>query len=87
MTATTAAGEGNPSPRLTALLKPTATHAPVALGGGRTWRVGAGAGVTLGCRGRGKPAPSIVWSRGGQTITSGQFTQLLPGGDLHLTGE
>ncbi|XP_063611247.1 cell adhesion molecule Dscam2-like, partial [Penaeus indicus] len=86
VTATTAAGEGNPSPRLTALLKPTATHAPVALGGGRTWRVGAGAGVTLGCRGRGKPAPSIVWSRGGQTITSGQFTQLLPGGDLHLTG-
>ncbi|KAG7154055.1 Down syndrome cell adhesion molecule-like protein 2-like 8, partial [Homarus americanus] len=85
VTATTVAGEGNPSPRLAALPSPIATHSPVAVGGGRTWRVGAGAGVTLGCRGLGSPAPTISWTRAGIAVSSGQLTQLLPGGDLHLT--
>ncbi|XP_071543682.1 uncharacterized protein [Panulirus ornatus] len=85
VTATTVAGEGNPSPRLTALPSPKPTHSPVAMGGGRTWRVGAGAGVTLGCRGLGTPSPTIGWTRAGAAVSSGHLTQLLPGGDLHLT--
>ncbi|XP_042226508.1 Down syndrome cell adhesion molecule-like protein Dscam2 isoform X2 [Homarus americanus] len=85
VTATTVAGEGSQSPRLTALPTPTPTHTPIAVGGGRSWRVGAGSGVTLGCRGLGSPPPTISWTKGSSTITSSQFTQLLPGGDLHLT--
>ncbi|XP_071532405.1 cell adhesion molecule Dscam2-like [Panulirus ornatus] len=84
VTATTVAGEGSQSPRLTALPTPTPTHAPIAVGGGRSWRVGVGSGVTLGCRGLGSPPPTISWKKAGATISSSQLTQLLPGGDLHL---
>ncbi|KAK8389761.1 hypothetical protein O3P69_009037 [Scylla paramamosain] len=86
VTATTVAGEGSQSPRLTAIPKPTPSFAPIAVGGaGRMWRVGVGSGVTLGCRGLGTPAPTVSWTKGGTTLTSGPLTQLLPGGDLHLT--
>ncbi|XP_050737483.1 cell adhesion molecule Dscam2-like isoform X2 [Eriocheir sinensis] len=85
VTATTVAGEGNQSPRITAIPNPKPSYTPVAVGGGRLWQVGVGAGVTLGCRGLGSPTPTISWTRGGVTVTSGQLTQLLPGGDLHLT--
>ncbi|KAK3861845.1 hypothetical protein Pcinc_032241 [Petrolisthes cinctipes] len=85
VTATTAAGEGNSSPRLTALPAPKPSYSPVAVGGGRVWQVGAGSGVTLGCRGLGSPPPSISWTQDGVVVRSGQLTQLLPGGDLHLT--
>ncbi|XP_042230764.1 Down syndrome cell adhesion molecule-like protein Dscam2 isoform X2 [Homarus americanus] len=86
VTATTVAGEGSQSPRLIAVPTPTPTHAPIAVGGGRSWWVGAGSGVTLGCRGLGSPLPTISWRKGSSnTITSSQHTQLLPGGDLHLT--
>lgn len=87
VTATTVAGEGNPSPRVTALPNPKPSYPPVAVGGGRIWHVGVGAGVTLGCRGLGSPTPTTSWTRGGVTVASGQLMQLLPGGDLHLTGE
>ncbi|XP_050737575.1 cell adhesion molecule Dscam2-like isoform X3 [Eriocheir sinensis] len=87
VTATTVAGEGTQSPRLTALPKATPSHAPIAVGGGgRVWRVGVGSGVTLGCRGLGSPSPTVSWTKGGSTLTSGPLMQLLPGGDLHLTG-
>ncbi|XP_042208394.1 Down syndrome cell adhesion molecule-like protein Dscam2 isoform X1 [Homarus americanus] len=85
VTATTVAGEGSQSPRLTALPTPTPTHAPFAVGGGRSWWVGAGSGVTLGCRGLGSPSPTLSWTKASATITNSQLTQLLPGGDLHLT--
>ncbi|XP_071543543.1 uncharacterized protein [Panulirus ornatus] len=85
VTATTLAGEGSQSPRLTAVPTPTPAHAPVAVGGGGSWRVGAGSGVTLGCRGLGSPPPAVTWTKAGTTITSNQLTQLLPGGDLHLS--
>lgn len=87
MTATTVAGEGSQSPRLTALPTPTPAHVPVAVGGGGSWRVGAGSGVTLGCRGLGSPPPAVTWTKAGTTVSSSQLTQLLPGGDLHLSGE
>lgn len=87
VTASTVAGEGSQSPRLTAILKPTPSYSPIAVGGGgRVWRVGVGSGVTLGCRGLGTPIPKVSWTKGGSTIGSGPLTQLLPGGDLHLTG-
>ncbi|KAK3860836.1 hypothetical protein Pcinc_033125, partial [Petrolisthes cinctipes] len=85
VTATTSGGEGISSPRLTALPSPKPSYSPVAVGGGRVWRVGAGSGVTLGCRGLGSPPPSISWTQEGLLVRSGQLTQLLPGGDLHLT--
>lgn len=87
VTATTSAGEGISSPRLTALPSPKPGYSPVAVGGGRLWNVGAGSGVTLGCRGLGSPPPSISWTQEGILVRSGQLMQLLPGGDLHLTGE
>ena len=88
VTATTVAGEGSQSPRLTAIPKPTPSYAPIVVGGaGRKWRVGVGSGVTLGCRGLGTPTPTVSWTKGGTTLSSGPLTQLLPGGDLHLTGE
>lgn len=87
VTATTVAGEGKPSARVTAIPNPKPSYTPVAVGGGRLWQVGVGAGVTLGCRGLGSPTPATSWTRGGVTVGSGQLTQLLPGGDLHLTGE
>lgn len=87
VTANTVAGEGTPSPRITAIPNPKPNYTPAAVGGGRTWHVGVGAGVTLGCRGLGSPSPSTSWTRGGVAVTSGQLMQLLPGGDLHLTGE
>ncbi|KAK7074156.1 hypothetical protein SK128_006884 [Halocaridina rubra] len=87
VTATTVAGEGNPSLRLTAVPAATSKYAPVAVGGGLMWRIGAGAGVTLGCRGLGSPPSTVSWTKGASTtISNGQHTQLLPGGDLHLTG-
>ncbi|XP_071537625.1 cell adhesion molecule Dscam1-like isoform X1 [Panulirus ornatus] len=85
VTATTVAGEGSQSPRLTALPTPTPRHTPVAVGGGGTWRVGAGSGITLGCRGLGSPPPTITWTKAGAAVSSNQLTQLLPGGDLHLS--
>ncbi|XP_069169162.1 cell adhesion molecule Dscam2 isoform X2 [Procambarus clarkii] len=85
VTATTVAGEGSQSPRLTALPTPTPTHTPVAVGGGRSWWVGSGSGVTLGCRGLGSPPPVISWMKDSVTLGSTHHTQLLPGGDLHLT--
>ncbi|KAK7015883.1 hypothetical protein SK128_009425 [Halocaridina rubra] len=87
LTATSVAGEGGPSPRLTAVPVHTPKYPPLAVGGGQLWRIGFGAGVTLGCRGIGTPVPVINWTKGtNQPIINGQFTQLLPGGDLHLTG-
>nr|XP_045608775.1 Down syndrome cell adhesion molecule-like protein Dscam2 isoform X3 [Procambarus clarkii] len=86
VTAATVAGEGSQSPRLTALPIPTSSHPPIAVGGGRAWRVGAGSGVTLGCRGLGSPPPNISWTKGSSSsVSSEPLTQLLPGGDLHLT--
>ncbi|XP_069954396.1 cell adhesion molecule Dscam2 [Cherax quadricarinatus] len=85
VTATTVAGEGSQSSRLTALPTSTSSHPPIAVGGGRWWRVGAGSGVTLGCRGLGSPPPNISWTKGSITISSDQVMQVLPGGDLHLT--
>ncbi|XP_045103222.1 Down syndrome cell adhesion molecule homolog isoform X1 [Portunus trituberculatus] len=85
VTANTVAGEGTPSPRITAIPNPKPSYTPAAVGGGRTWHVGVGAGVTLGCRGLGSPSPTTSWMRGGVAVTSGQLMQLLPGGDLHLT--
>lgn len=87
VTASTAAGEGSQSPRLTAVPKPTPSHTPVAVGGGRVWRVGVGSGVTLGCRGLGTPTPTVSWYKDSSPIITGPLTQLLPGGDLHLTGK
>lgn len=59
----------------------------MAVGGGRVWRVGVGSGVTLGCRGLGTPTPTVSWYKDGSPIITGPLTQLLPGGDLHLTGK
>ncbi|KAK7081828.1 hypothetical protein SK128_021787 [Halocaridina rubra] len=87
VTATSVIGEGSPSPRLTVVPVPTHKYAPLAVGGGQVWQVGMGAGVTLGCRGIGTPLPVVSWTKGStHHIINGQFTQLLPGGDLHLTG-
>ncbi|KAF2350503.1 Fibronectin type III, partial [Trinorchestia longiramus] len=84
VTASTSAGEGPPSPRITLTPTRTPTHPPLILGGGGEWWVTRGGGLTLGCRRVGEPAPIAEWDRDGGALGEGE--QLLPGGDVHLTG-
>ena len=97
MSASTSAGEGPPSNRITLTPKHSPTHPPLTLGGGREWWVTINGGVTLGCRRIGVPSPSVEWKRytldrngvrksGVKIGPTSSKEQLLPGGDLHVSG-
>lgn len=102
VTATTSAGEGPSTTPLTLTPQHSDLHPPLILSGGREWEVTPGSGVTLGCRVVGLPAPTVEWFKtaegvressgvGGQVgvgVGSGRGKeQVLPGGDLHVSGK
>ncbi|XP_047739549.1 Down syndrome cell adhesion molecule-like protein Dscam2 [Hyalella azteca] len=82
VTASTSAGEGPPSSRITLTPKHSPNYPPLILGGRSEWWVTKGGGLTLGCRRAGHPEPTIEWDRNGGALGEGE--QLLPGGDVHL---
>ena len=87
VSAATSIGEGQATPRKTATLAAVSAYSPVAVGGDRQLRIGAGGGLTLGCRGLGSPSPEITWLRNGAGVSRDNLHQPLPGGDLHITGK
>lgn len=89
MSASTSAGEGPTSARVTLTPVDSTGHPPLTMGGGREWWVSRGGGLTLGCRGVGEPPPTITWAwSNGQTRGAvGGNEKILPGGDLHVSSK
>ena len=51
----------------------------------RSRRIENGSGLTLMCRARGHPPPSISWTQNGMNITSGGRVEILSSGDLFIS--
>ncbi|CAL4098573.1 unnamed protein product, partial [Meganyctiphanes norvegica] len=84
VSASTSAGEGAMSPRMSTVPGTTGNDKPVAVGGARAWRVTEGSGLTLPCRGLGSPVPKLLWRNNHGALHSNTNHQVLPGGDLHI---